>query len=121
MSNKKGKAAREISSKDAYALYTELYYSTLDLSTGKLFVLFNFLNVLRIKTKVKLPVSTSVTAAAHSICLTDPVQRPIAVMAGTKNITSLATDTAMDLKDAPIDCKKIELALIRQVKSTVTR
>ena len=121
MSNKKDKTAREILLKRRLCLTYELYYSKSDLSTGKFFTLFNFLNSLRIKAKVRIPVNASVIAADQSIYLTDPVQSPSNVMAGTKKTTSLATERAIDLNDAPMDCRKIEFALIRQVKSTVTR
>ena len=99
----KGTNALRFPLTDAYALHFKLYYSVSTLSTGKLFNLSSFLNSPRTKTKVSMPVSMSVTAAAHSIYFTEPVQRPRTVMAGTKKTTSLATEIAMDLKDAPMD------------------
>ena len=59
---KKTKPPEKFSSKDDFALHIELYYSKSDLSTGKLFILFNFLNSLRIKAKVRIPVNASVIA-----------------------------------------------------------
>ena len=64
----------------------------------------------------KINDKTSAIIELHNIVTTLWLNVAIIIIAGTKNITSLAKASKVDLKLDPIDCNKIDNDLVIQVK-----